>query len=136
MNHISKTHQLFSEYLKNPRVLTNPEEFLGPNYKEVLNFWLILDDLSQEQWRVVKERDDDAFYNENRSEWRKARDLALETAEEVVGSKYAYYAGLAASIVTNSDAADWATTELIAMHKILEVHQQPLTFFEMFLEIL
>jgi hypothetical protein len=56
MNTISKIHKRFLESLNNPRVLENPEEFLGPNYKEVLNFWLILDELSEEQLRVVKER--------------------------------------------------------------------------------
>jgi hypothetical protein len=132
---ISKTHKLFSESLNNPRVLSNPEEFLGPNYKEVLNFWLILDDLSQEQWRVVKKRSE-AFFWENLSEWDKARDLAIESAKEVVGEDYVYHARGAAWIVAKSGAADWATSELIGMHKILENHQQPLTFFQMFLEVL
>jgi len=53
---ISKAHKRFSERLENPRVLTNPEEFLGPNYKAVLNFWMILDELSEDQWIVIKER--------------------------------------------------------------------------------
>ena len=84
MNTISKTHQRFSERLNDPRVLENPEEFLGPNYKEVLNFWMIFDNLSQEQLRVVKERYW-AFRKENYSEWDKAMDLAFDTSTEVVG---------------------------------------------------
>jgi hypothetical protein len=135
MNPISKIHKLFSERLNDPKVLTNPEEFLGKNYKAVLNFWLILDDLSEEQWRVVEERYDN-FYDENRSEWDKAANLAWKAAKEVVGVNYAYDAEWAAYGVTYSWAAYWASLELIGMHKILEDHQQLLTFFPMFLEVL
>ena len=144
MNYISKIHQRFSEYLRNSRVLTNPEEFLGENYEAVLNFWLILDELSKDQLRVVNERYL-AFRRENPSEWDKATDLAYDAAIEVVGKDYTYQAGWAAYVVTyssaaydvtNSLAAYWATRELIAVHKILEVHQKPLTFFEMILEVL
>ena len=134
-NRISKTHQRFSDRLRNPRVLTNPEDFLGENYEAVLNFWLILDELSKEKLKVVKERYSTLFY-ENRSEWRKARDLAWETAKEVLGECYAYNACWAAFGVTYSRATYHATLELIGMHKILEDHQQPLTFFQMFLEAL
>ena len=133
MNHISKIHKRFSERLRNPRVLECPEEFLGENYEAVLNFWMILDDLSEDQLRVVKERNE-AFYNENYSEWRKATDLAWEASKEVVGMDYTYHAGWAALDVTKTNAADWATIELIGMHLILE--QQPLTFLPMFLEVL
>jgi hypothetical protein len=132
MNTISKTHKRFSERVRNTRVLENPEEFLGPNFESVLNFWLILDDLSEEQWRVINER----YWAENCSEWRKATDLALAASIEVVGRGYAYKAGWATYDVTKSEAAEWITRELIAMHKILEDHQQPLTFFDMFLEVL
>jgi hypothetical protein len=133
MNPISKTHQAFSRRLNNPRVLTNPEEFLGPNYEEVLNFWLILDELSEEQWRVVKERYW-AFRNENYSEHCNARNLAYYDSIEAIGKHYANNAFWAAVDATNSCAALWATLELIAMHKILKDHQKPLTFFQMSLD--
>jgi hypothetical protein len=135
MNTISKTHKLFSEYLRNPRVLENPEEFLGPNFEAVLNFWLILDELSEEQLRVVKKRYE-VFFDKNFSEWRKATNLAIAASEEVVGLGYAYEACWVAWVATNSSAAYWTTRELIGMHKILEDHQQPLIFFPMFLEVL
>lgn len=134
MNTISKTHQNFSERLNNPRVLENPEEILGRNYKEVFNFWLILDDLSEEELKAVEERQC-AFYYENRSEWDKAEYLAYEASKKVVGMNYAINAGNAVYTVTNSYAALWATTELIGMHLILE-QNKPLTFFEMILEVL
>jgi hypothetical protein len=132
---ISKIHKRFSESLNNPRVLTNPEEFLGENYESVLNFWLSLDELSEEQIKVVEERYN-AFYDENHSEWGKARDLAYAASEEVVGLLYAYEAGWAAYYATNSWASHRATLELIGMHKILEDQQRPLTLFPMFLEVL
>jgi hypothetical protein len=144
MNIISKTHKRFSDRLRNPsfsdrlrnrRVLECPEEFLGENYEAVLNFWSILDELSVEQLKVVDERQW-AFYNENFSEWRKATVLVWPTAEKVVAWQYAYDANWAAYNVTNSVAARFATSELIGKHKILENHQQPLTFFQMFLEVL
>ena len=133
MNTISKTHKLFSECLRNPRVLTNPEEFLGENYESVLNFWLILDELSEEQLRIVKERYR-AFYAENNSEWWKTTDLAWNASEEVIGDDYTIDSSRAAHDATDSWVAAWATLELIGMHKILEDQQNPLTFFQMFLD--
>jgi hypothetical protein len=134
MNTLTKIHKRFSERLRNPRVLENPEEFLGENFEAVLNFWLILDDLSEEQWRVVNERYE-AFHNENFSEWNRAANLAWDTSKKVIG-KYSSEAFWAVYDVTKSGAACWATRELIGIHKILEYHQQPLTFFQMFLEVL
>ena len=133
MSTISKSHKLFSERLRNSRVLTTPEDFLGENFEAVLNFWLILDDLSEEELKAVEERQW-AFYDENYSEYLKARDLANEASEEVVGWRYSHDSGRSVYIVTTSFSGGWATRELIAMHLILE--QQPLTFFEMFLEVL
>ena len=135
MNHISKIHQEFSRRLNNPRVLTNPEEFLGENFEEVLNFWLILDDLSEKQWRDFNKRNW-AFRNENRSEWLKTTDLSFHASYEVVSEDYADEAAEATYDVTESYVAVRVLPELIAMHKILEVHQQPLTFLPMFLEVL
>ncbi len=135
MNPISKIHKHFSELLKNPRVLTNPEEFLGENFESVLNFWLILDDLSEEQWRVFNKRYW-AFYDENYSGWCKARDLAIDTSTEVIGWYYADLAGTSSKTITGSYVFNRVTRELIAMYKILEDHQKSLTFFPMFLEVL
>ena len=134
MNTISKTHQRFSEYLNNPRVLTNPEDFLGPNFEAVLNFWLILDELSQKQLRIVEECQR-AFFDENYSKWSKEANLAYEASKKVVGEYYAERAGWAARVVTKSGAGVRVTKELIGMHLILD-QEKPLTFFEMFLEVL
>lgn len=133
MDIISKTHKLFSELLNNPRVLTNPEEFLGPNYREVLNFWLILEELSEDQLRVVNECYL-GFKRENFSEWDRSTDLTIEASKEVVGENYDIAVDCATWNITNSGAC-WAARELIGMHLILE-QQKPLTFFEMFFEAL
>jgi hypothetical protein len=108
----SKILQLFSKLLNNPKVLTNPQEFLGLHTPKILEFWLFLDDLSEEQLRAVNERYW-AFRNENYSECLKATDFARDTSIEVVGEDYANDAGWAAVDVTNSWAAYWATRELI-----------------------
>ena len=135
MNPISKTHKHFSELLKNPRVLENPEEFLGENYEAVLNFWMKLDELSEEQLENI-EQSFWVFYDDNGSELDKAEDLAIEASNEVAGEDYANDASWAAYDATKTSVARWTTKELIAMHKILEDQQNPLTFFSMFLEVL
>ncbi len=53
---ISKTHQKFANNLRNQRALDHPEEFLGPNWKDVLDFWLFLDTLTKEQWKIIVDR--------------------------------------------------------------------------------
>jgi hypothetical protein len=109
----SKILQRFSEYLENPKVLTNPQEFLGLHYKKVLVFWNKIENLTQEQLEVVKKRHK-TFFDENRSEWDKAKDLAIEAAKEVVGDDYVYHVGWAAwENVRNSWAAGCASLELI-----------------------
>ena len=127
MNNISKIHQEFSRSLKNPRVLTNPEEFLGPNYEAVLNFWLFLDDLTKDQFKAIEGRYWD-FCNNQPSEWCKASDEAIEASYETIGDKFANNASY-------GNIAFYATKELIGMHKFFG-QNKPLTFFPMFLEVL
>jgi hypothetical protein len=50
---ISKTHLKFANILNSTEVLTHPENFLGPNWEEVINFWLYLDTLTEDQLNVV-----------------------------------------------------------------------------------
>jgi hypothetical protein len=77
-----------------------------------------------------------AFRNETCSECYKAINLAIDASEGVVGDDYADDTSRAVGEVIKCWAAYWTTLELIAMHKILEVHKKPLTFFPMFLEVL
>ena len=131
---ISKSHKRFSERLSEPRVLTNPEEFLGPNYKAVLNFWSILDDLTKDQWETIKGRYLD-FYDKQYSEWDKTTDEAIKASYETIGRYFTDNAALAAWNDYYSYAALHATRELIGIHLLLD-QQKPLTFFQMFLEVL
>jgi hypothetical protein len=108
----SKIIRQFSEILNSPKVLTNPQEFLGPNTDKLLDFWLKIEKLTQEQLKTVKVRFD-AFHNDNYSEWDEATDLALAASEEVVRGFYASHAGWAAWDVTKSETARWATREIL-----------------------
>ena len=132
---ISKAHKRFSELLNNSEVLTNPEEFLGPNFEAVLNFWMILDGLSEDQWETIEGRYWN-FRDNQESEWLKAADEAIEASKETIGREFAIDAAFAAwDVYEYCDAARRATRELIGMHKILE-QEKPLPFFNMFLEVL
>ena len=106
---ISKTHQAFANYV-GQEAITNPEPFLGPNYKTVLNFWYYLDTLTEYQWNVVHQRRMAISYEVSEA----ARDLARNAAEDIVGvtnRNAAYYAAYGFSVL--------ATIELIVMHIIL-----------------
>ena len=134
MNLISNCHRSFSNYLSDPKVLTNPEVFLGPNFEAVLNYWLILDGLSKDQWKTIAGRSDDFCYNP-RSKWARVTDEVFKASEETIGREFANFAARAAYDVYVYYAARWATRELIGMHLLLD-QQKPLTFFPMFLEVL
>ena len=110
----SKAHQNFSTRLQNPEALTSPQDFLGPNYETVLNFWWTMDSLTEPQWEEVARRYDALE--------PAARDAARDAAWDAAG----YAAGSAARNATRSAAryaaryAAWsATWELIGMHTLL-----------------
>jgi hypothetical protein len=134
----SKTHQRFSERLKNPDALTNPEKYLGPNYQDVLNFWIYLDSLSDEE----KGEMNDLYWALNYNMRYFANGAARNAAIEVVGWEFRYAAWLAADEVigvkirygdlyTVYDVSPWrvvfcyATLELIGHHKLLEQDKTP-----------
>ena len=117
---ISKTHQLFADRLGKPEALQNPQDFLGPNYATVLNFWIWLDTLTPEQWKTVGERYNaasDAAWSAARTAagsaaaFNVARDAAFNAARDA-----AWYAARSAARY----AAAWATYELIGSHILLE----------------
>jgi hypothetical protein len=49
----SKIHQNFANRLQNPEVLTSPQNFLGPNFQAVLDFWMRLDDITEDEWKEL-----------------------------------------------------------------------------------
>ena len=52
----SKCFTEFAKALNNPRVLEAPEEFLGDNWKSILQFWNYLDSLSDNDLENIAER--------------------------------------------------------------------------------
>ncbi len=119
----SKTHQRFSERLKNPDVLTNPEKYLGLNYQDVLNFWIYLDTLSKQDKEKMNDRYQTLDFNVRNSAWNAAR----VAAEKVIGWGFRNAAWCAVWDVTGLRVVFVdATLELIAHHKLLEQNKTPL----------
>ena len=114
----SKAHQDFSNRLQKPEALTNPENFLGPNYKTVLNFWTFMDSLTEDNWKEVARRYDALDHAARDAAWYAAGDAAWyaagDAAWDAAGSGAWDAAGAAAW-----DAAESATYELIGMHTLL-----------------
>jgi hypothetical protein len=118
----SKIHKLFSNYLEQPDALTNPEKYLGPNWQDVLNFWIYLDSLSDQEKEELWQRFYWALDEEVRNS---AFDVAMDAAEEVVGREFRDEAWDAADVVTGWWVFGDATLELIAHHKLLEQDKTP-----------
>jgi hypothetical protein len=117
----SKTHQKFSELLNKPEALTNPGKYFGPNWEDVLNFWIYLDTLSAEEREEMWRRYCALDYTVRKS----ARIASRDAAEEVVGENFRYEAWWAAYDVTGSENFGYATWELIGHHKLLEQNKTP-----------
>jgi hypothetical protein len=86
----SRRHKGFAWYLNiryninKQDVLDHPENYLGLNYKEVLNFWFYWDSLSEERrnvyWNRVGSLDDET--------WRKVHSNAIELVKEVIDPRF------------------------------------------------
>jgi hypothetical protein len=109
----SKAHQNFSIRLQKPEALTTPEDFLGPNYETVLNFWTFMESLTKANWEKFTRR-----YT--------AIDFAIRDAAAMASIAAAVEATNAARAASRAawDAAEWgagfATYELIGMHTLLD----------------
>jgi hypothetical protein len=125
---ISKTHQRFSYRLKEPRALTNPEDFLGPNWEDVINFWFYIDTLSEEEKRNINKSYGSLDHIVRSPSYVAAHDAA----KEVVGKRVKIVSYNCASkqfdeILLYWPVIGYATWELIGSHKLLE-QGKPLTF--------
>jgi hypothetical protein len=109
---ISQTHKRFSDHLREPKVLTNPEDFLGPNWRDVINFWLYIDGLGEKE--RIKMNDNYRFLNYDLIESSDC--AAMFAAMEVVGREVRN----AAWFETHLYVFRSVTMELIAHHKLLE----------------
>jgi hypothetical protein len=141
MTRYSCIHKEFANRLPGSpqEVLSNPEKYLGPNWEAVINFWLYLDTLTQEQWWVVRERNLCLSAIEHNIAGDKVHDA---TSSKRRGGtlkpriKYAYDAADSAyySVYYVNAITRWATLELISLDKLLEQGYQPV-FFPMFLNL-
>jgi hypothetical protein len=117
----SKTHKRFADRPNNQRALEHPEEFLGVNYKDVLNFWWYLECLSEEQRKIVWERYQALGYEVRDAAWNAAQGAAYDAVQNSVAYAAEY-------------AAAYATYELIGSHRLLE-QGKSLTFLPLFLDL-
>ena len=110
----SKAHQRFSTELQNPEALTNPQDFLGPNYETVLNFWWTVDSLTETQWNEVARRYDAL----DPAAWDAAY-YAARNAASYAAYDAAWFAAWDAARYAAWYAAGYATLELMGMHTLL-----------------
>jgi hypothetical protein len=79
----SKIHFELAKNLNEIKVLTDPQEFLGPNWEKVLEFWWAIESLSEEEMEGIVDSYEDLdcverfFYSEH------AEDKAIK----IVGEK-------------------------------------------------
>jgi hypothetical protein len=113
----SKAHQRFSTIICHSAALSAPQDFLGPNYETVLNFWWTTDSLTETQWNEVARRyraldpaawsaagyaaGSAAWYAAWSAAWSAARDAAGDAARDAAGA-----------------GASYATYELMGMHTL------------------
>jgi hypothetical protein len=68
-------------------VLKHPENYLGPNYKELLNYWFYCEFLSQERRNVYWNK----VYSLDNETLNKAHSTAIELAKEVIDPRFVNY---------------------------------------------
>jgi hypothetical protein len=67
--------------------LNHPQKYLGPNYKEVLNFWFYWDSLSNKQWYVYR----DGYWKLDAKTYNQAFKISKKLASEVIDSRFIKY---------------------------------------------
>jgi hypothetical protein len=114
---ISTTHKRFADHLDDQTTLEYPERFLGPNWKDVLNFWIYLDTLSDGEHNLINEH----YYNLNCIHVKEANKKATR---RIIG----YYCANAAWNTTHTVASAYATLDLISSHKLESLKFIPLFY--------
>jgi hypothetical protein len=130
---ISLTHSVFLRKINDkcegsPQdVLSNPAKYLGPNFEQVLDFWIYLDSLSdegkEEMWQRYLALDSKVRLS--------ARISACDAATEVVGEKFSDAAWDAAYDVTGWFIFGDATYELVGnldnkvFYDLIMSHKKP-----------
>ena len=122
----SKTHQNFSNYF-HPEALTAPENFLGPNYETVINFWTFMDSLTEDNWKEVASR----YLALDYATVNAARDAAWYAAGVAAGDVAGATAEVAPPPIATWCSAAYATLELIGMYTLLDQGRE-MVFVPMF----
>jgi hypothetical protein len=116
--HISFSYVLNSQFSINKQdVLDYPQNYFGPNYKELLNFWFYWDSLSEEQCNAYWRRHnniDVLFRN-------KANEISKKLASEVIDGRFVEF-------------LYYGQREIIAAHLYLE-RNIPFTFLPLIFDL-
>jgi hypothetical protein len=113
---ISKTHKKFADHLDDQTALEYPERFLGPNWKDVLNFWIYLDTLSVYDFEIFN------MCNWDLEDLWTSRCLAIKAAEYTIGRWHVRHSASA----TGTWLGSYATCELIGSHNLKSLNFLPL----------
>jgi len=113
----SKAHQLFVDTIQNQDALTNPQDFLGPNWQTILHFWKYIESLSEDQWSQVYDKENDHHLDQGSF-------LVMNIATGVLGERYRSAVWEATRHSVNrgvvSIFASKAAREIICMHLLIE----------------
>jgi hypothetical protein len=119
----SRCHKGFADNLSRnynlnkQNVLDDPQNYLGPNYKEVLNLWFYWDSWGIEQIKVYLDRRA-KLGEETRLE---VRELAKKLATEVIDSRFVVF-------------LDGRSSEIVASHLYLE-RNIPFTYLPLIFDL-
>lgn len=96
-------------------VLENPQNYLGINYKTILNFWIFIETFTVEQWRDLEIKMGDL------DDWVAYRNEALKIEQNTNYLQFASWAVLFYKFNELSLSVPiYATYEIIAMHQLIE----------------
>jgi len=110
----SRTHKHFANWIDDQKALKEPQNFLGSNYRTVLNFWKWLDRFSSVQFNGVACRHSILDYKK-----RNKYDGIMYSGGDFRAPSAAY-AAFKYEGVNVGFAVGYATYELIHMHTLLE----------------
>jgi hypothetical protein len=116
-------HKVFADNLSHnyninkQNVLDDPQNYLGPNYKEVLNLWFYWESLSDERREVYRKK----FHKLGIQIRTEANTLAKELASEVIDHRVIWF-------------HEYEDLEIIAAHLYLE-RNIPFTFLPLIFDL-
>lgn len=121
---ISKTHHQLKQILGRAESIVNLPNLLGPNYKTILNFWIFLDTLTQEQWSEINLK----YQSLPGETWNNAWSISRLTANRINTYDRVIYNAVGTSTIINNgqiwncarNISRLATRELMCSHVLLE----------------